>query len=607
MSETSLPENSVPISDVFIGPSESSNVPISEIDKQSILGAKQQEVLPDAGAILPCGSKRKRNANKGDKRTLNQEDIEAVQFLASEFSKEVQAARNIEQKDAIDIETVDSTMLEVASVQGVSEQNLPGTQHLVIDEASVTCQPEYDEDDSGDVGTQSIKRRRSKSDDREFKCGFCSKSFSMKIALDKHLVVHGAELPWQCPDCPKGFMKSSDYKDHCNKEHDNFRPFPCHVCGKALSNLGILKNHQGLHTGERPFQCNVAGCSKAFLTKTNLEDHLRKHINAREFECDVCKKRFNLKGDLRQHEKVHKQERPFECEFCKMSFPRGPSLWRHRRTHTGEKPYTCDICGKRFARMENCQEHRRIHTGERPLACKVCGKTFRDSGNFSNHKKIHEDGYVPRKKRAVTQTKVKPTFENTPYTSATSDVSDTATVKAETSAEETDVMSHEVAFIVAPMQVDDSINSVCMSTTSATTSEQSYVQVGNFLLTMEMEAAFKQLMQQHGGSNEFVTLAMTNGKGLEFVSDPSQVGAIMQAAAIEAQQCLKEGDHDVSQQDLSVAVIASETGTQVQQFAAASSETPLTASETQVETDIAKLPSDPVEELKDPENALHQS
>ena len=132
-------------------------------------------------------------------------------------------------------------------------------------------------------------------------------------------------------------------------------------------------------------------------------------------------------------------------------------------------------------------------------------------------------------------------------------------------------------------------------------------QVGNFLLTMEMEAAFKQLMQQHGGSNEFVTLAMTNGKGLEFVSDPSQVGAIMQAAAIEAQQCLKEGDHDASQQDLSVAVIASETGAQVQQFAAASSETPLTASETQVETDIAKLPSDPVEELKDPENALHQS
>ena len=132
-------------------------------------------------------------------------------------------------------------------------------------------------------------------------------------------------------------------------------------------------------------------------------------------------------------------------------------------------------------------------------------------------------------------------------------------------------------------------------------------QVGNFLLTMEMEAAFKQLMQQHSGSNEFVTLAMTSGKGLEFVSDPSQVGAIMQAAAIEAQQCLKEGDQDGSQQDLSVAVIASETSAQVQQFTVASSETALTTSETQVESDIAKLPSDPVEEMTDPESALNQT
>ena len=71
---------------------------------------------------------------------MNQEDIEAVQFLASEFSKEAQTLRNVEQKDTVDIETVDSTMLEVASVQGVSEQNLPPTQRLVIDEASVTCQ-----------------------------------------------------------------------------------------------------------------------------------------------------------------------------------------------------------------------------------------------------------------------------------------------------------------------------------------------------------------------------------------------------------------------------------------------------------------------------------
>ena len=65
---------------------------------------------------------------------------------------------------------------------------------------------------------------------------------------------------------------------------------------------------------------------------------------------------------------------------------------------------------------------------------------------------------------------------------------------------------------------------------------KSICKVGNFLLTMEMEAAFKQLMQQHAGNNEYVTLAMTDGKGLELVSDPSQFGAIVQAATLHAQQ-----------------------------------------------------------------------
>ena len=122
---------------------------------------------------------------------------------------------------------------------------------------------------------------------------------------------------------------------------------------------------------------------------------------------------------------------------------------------------------------------------------------------------------------------------------------------------------------------------------------------------MEMEAAFKQLMQQHSGNNEFVTLAMTSGKGLELVSDPSQVGAIMQAAAMEAQQCLKGDGQDGSQQDLSVAVIAGETDAQLEQFPVASSES--VAPVTFTETAIAKLPSEPAEKLQNSDDPMNQS
>ena len=63
-----------------------------------------------------------------------------MEFLASEFSKETQNPRSIEQKDLVEIETVDSTMLEVASVQGINEQSDAAADCTVIDEANTACQ-----------------------------------------------------------------------------------------------------------------------------------------------------------------------------------------------------------------------------------------------------------------------------------------------------------------------------------------------------------------------------------------------------------------------------------------------------------------------------------
>eukprot|EP00794_Sanderia_malayensis_P018129 gene18129-19939_t len=519
---------------------------VKETENSETLMEEKSLPLHEENSKLEQTAKKPRKNSKGDVESedLNQEDIDAVQFLAAEFGKETPGGAKVsEQKVPVEIETIDVNVIEIGTTQGITneEKNLEQNAAVALLSKEMEVESNTETASEKQAEPQLLRKRKLRLEDREFKCTFCDKSFSMKIAMEKHMVVHGAKLPWQCSHCSDGFMKSSDYKEHCNKVHGNYRPFPCQVCGKRLSNLGILKNHQGIHSGERPFSCQFPGCEKSFLTKTNLDDHERKHVNAREFECATCQKRFNLKGDLRQHEKVHKEDKPFRCEFCDMSFPRGPSLWRHRRTHTGEKPYQCDICEKRFSRMENCQEHRRIHTGERPLVCSVCNKTFRDSGNFSNHKKIHQEGYVPRKKRSTGPKKSK---ENNPANvSKDSEQRVTATDKEEPilASDKTDeshptdsTIAQDVAFIVAPMQVDQSQENIAISVPSSS-NESSYVQVGNFLLTYEMEAAFKQLMQQQGGSNEFVTLTMTDGKNLEFISDPSQAEALIQVAAAQVQ------------------------------------------------------------------------
>lgn len=121
---------------------------------------------------------------------------------------------------------------------------------------------------------------------------------------------------------------------------------------------------------------------------------------------------------------------------------------------------------------------------------------------------------------------------------------------------------------------------------------------------MEMENAFKQLMQQQGGNSEFVTLAMTSGKGLELVSDPSQVGAIMQAAAsMEAQTGPMDESQEVTEQNLSVAVIAEQVETRQEEaeLAASKCETSnaatLTLSGTQGETDNVPVQSNIIDSL----------
>lgn len=79
-----------------------------------------------------------KNPDEEDQGELNQEDIEAVEFLASEFSKEAQTAKTVEHKEITEMETVDSTMLEVASVQGVNIDCEQEAECSIIDSATTS-------------------------------------------------------------------------------------------------------------------------------------------------------------------------------------------------------------------------------------------------------------------------------------------------------------------------------------------------------------------------------------------------------------------------------------------------------------------------------------
>lgn len=113
---------------------------------------------------------------------------------------------------------------------------------------------------------------------------------------------------------------------------------PCSVCGKILSSLVALKNHEEKH----------------FLDQQPKEQSKR-------FVCDVCGQGFRMKSYLFNHmHNVHIRGK-YPCTFCTRGFYKKYEMMDHiRQHHTMETPFHCEFegCTKSFSRKKNYMIHK---------------------------------------------------------------------------------------------------------------------------------------------------------------------------------------------------------------------------------------------------------
>ncbi|XP_064343332.1 zinc finger protein 398 isoform X2 [Camelus dromedarius] len=219
-----------------------------------------------------------------------------------------------------------------------------------------------------------------------FPCHRCGKSLSQDLLLT-HQCGPAAEHPGPCAQCPKHFPQQADGGGGPQPPASEAPP-TCPHCARTFTHPSRLTYHLRVHnSAERPFPC--PDCPKRFADQARLTSHRRAHASERPFRCAQCGRSFSLKISLLLHQRGHAQERPFSCPQCGIDFNGHSALIRHQMIHTGERPYPCTDCSKSFMRKEHLLNHRRLHTGERPFSCAHCGKSFIRKHHLMKHQRIH--------------------------------------------------------------------------------------------------------------------------------------------------------------------------------------------------------------------------
>ncbi|XP_072384839.1 uncharacterized protein [Diabrotica undecimpunctata] len=195
----------------------------------------------------------------------------------------------------------------------------------------------------------------------KFKCPFenCDVAYRKKWLLEEHVRKHNKQRSFICtaPDCSKTFTNDSHLKRHKVMVHD-----------KACEQI-----------------CDFENCGKVFNNKYSLKKHKTKvHIKNYSFICSECSKGFLKRCHLTQHMFVHTGEPPFKCNKCNLGFLLSRDLTKHNRNH---KTYTCE-CGEIFERWSKLRAHKKDICSLIEKKCKNCGTLFTNKNNLRTHYKI---------------------------------------------------------------------------------------------------------------------------------------------------------------------------------------------------------------------------
>ena len=95
---------------------------------------------------------------------------------------------------------------------------------------------------------------------------------------------------------------------------------PYETCGQTFgSNFALQRHNQAVHLGHRNFTCQ--NCGEAFSQRTQLQNHIRRHHENVQIQCQICQETFaNVQNQDRHVQSVHNGQTKFKCVSCDKNF-----------------------------------------------------------------------------------------------------------------------------------------------------------------------------------------------------------------------------------------------------------------------------------------------